>query len=54
MNKSMSSKAAQLSLGTHNIAQKLKEIDLSTEPFFFQYMPFIEAILLGPRNLMDD
>jgi len=52
--KSMSPKAAQLSLGTHDIAQKLKEIDLSKRPLFFQYMPVMEAILFGPRNLMDD
>jgi len=52
--KSASSKAAQLSLGTHDIAQKLKEINLGTKPLFFQYMPIMEAILFGPRNLMDD
>lgn len=52
--KSMSSKAATLSLGNHDIAKKLKEINLSSKPLFFQYMPVMEAILYGPRNLMDD
>ncbi len=52
--KSASSKAAELSLGTHEITQKLKEINLSKKPIFFQYMPVMEAILFGPRNLMDD
>lgn len=52
--RSSSSAAAQLSLGTHDIAQKLKEIDLSGKPLFFQFMPIMEAILFGPRNLMDD
>ena len=36
------------------IAKKLQEINLSPKPIFFQYMPFREAILYGPRNLMDD
>jgi hypothetical protein len=52
--KSMSGKAAQLILGTHDIAKKLQEINLSPKPLFFQYMPVMEAILYGPRNLMDD
>ena len=52
--KSMSGKAATLSLGNHDIAKKLQEINLSPKPLFFQYMPVMEAILYGPRNLMDD
>jgi len=52
--KSLSGGAAQLSLGTHDIAKKLQEINLSPKPIFFQYMPVMEAILYGPRNLMDD
>ncbi|MCK7481972.1 MAG: hypothetical protein M0C28_36010 [Candidatus Moduliflexus flocculans] len=52
--KSMSGKAAQLTLGNHDIAKKLQEIKLSPKPLFFQYMPVMEAILYGPRNLMDD
>jgi hypothetical protein len=52
--KSMSGKAAQLTLGNHDIAKKLQEINLSPKPLFFQYMPVMEAILYGPRNLMDD
>jgi hypothetical protein len=51
---SMSRKAAQLTLGNHDIAKKLQEINLSPKPLFFQYMPVMEAILYGPRNLMDD
>jgi Acetoacetate decarboxylase (ADC) len=51
---SMSRKAATLSLGNHDIAKKLQEINLSPKPLFFQYMPVMEAILYGPRNLMDD
>jgi hypothetical protein len=52
--KSMSPKAAELTLGTHDIARQLQEIKLSPKPLFFQYMPVMEAILYGPRNLMDD
>jgi hypothetical protein len=52
--KSMSGKAAQLTLGNHDMAKKLQEIKLSPKPLFFQYMPVMEAILYGPRNLMDD
>ena len=52
--KSMNSKATTLSLGNHDIAKKLQEINLSSKPLFFQYMPIMEAILYGPRNLMDD
>lgn len=52
--KSMSGKAAELTLGNHDIAKKLQEINLSPKPLFFQYMPVMEAILYGPRNLMDD
>jgi hypothetical protein len=52
--KSMSGKAAQLTLGNHEIANKLQEINLGPKPLFFQYMPVMEAILYGPRNLMDD
>jgi hypothetical protein len=52
--KSMNGKAATLSLGNHDIAKTLKEINLSPKPLFFQYMPVMEAILYGPRNLMDD
>jgi hypothetical protein len=39
---------------TLDIAKKLQEIKLSPKPLFFQYMPVMEAILHGPRNLMDD
>ncbi len=53
--KSMNPGAAQLSLGDkHSIALQLRDLDLSKKPIFFQYMPFMEAILYGPRNLMDD
>ncbi len=53
--KSMSGSAAQLSLGDkHSIALQLKDLELSEKPLFFQYMPLMEAILYGPRNLMDD
>ena len=52
--KSVSGNAAQLTLGTHDIARQLQEIGLSKKPIFFQYMPLMEAILYGPRNLMDD
>jgi hypothetical protein len=52
--KSMSPKAARLTLGTHDIAGRLREMELSEKPLFFQYMPLTEAILYGPRNLMDD
>jgi hypothetical protein len=52
--KSISRKAAQLTLGDHDISRKLRELDMSENPIFFQYMPIMEAILYGPRNLMDD
>lgn len=52
--KSISKKAAQLTLGDHDIAKQLRSLDLSEKPLFFQYMPMMEAILYGPRNLMDD
>ena len=52
--KSMRGGVAQLFLGNHDIAKKLQEINLSPKPIFFQYMPVMEAILYGPRNLMDD
>ena len=38
----------------HDIAKKLRDINLSPKPIFFQYVPVMEAILYGPRNLMDD
>jgi len=46
--------AASLTLGGHRISQQLRELNLSASPIFFQYMPIMEAILYGPRNLMDD
>jgi hypothetical protein len=52
--KSMSGKAAELTLGDHDIARQLREIRLSEKPLFYQYMPVMEAILFGARNLMDD
>ncbi|MCE5274200.1 MAG: acetoacetate decarboxylase family protein [Deltaproteobacteria bacterium] len=52
--KSMSRSAAQLTLGDHDIAAQLRGLGLSDKPLFFQYMPMMEAILYGPRNLMDD
>jgi hypothetical protein len=52
--KSISRKAAQLTLGNHDISEQLRKLDLSEKPLFFQYMPMMEAILYGPRNLMDD
>ncbi len=53
--KSMSGSAAELSLGEkHTIARTLRDLKLSDKPLFFQYMPVMEAILFGPRNLIDD
>ncbi len=52
--KSMSGKAAKLTLGNHDIAGQLREIKLSEKPLFYQYMPVMEAILFGARNLIDD
>jgi hypothetical protein len=46
--------AARLTLGNHKISQQLRDMNLSASPIFFQYMPVMEAILYGPRNLMDD
>jgi hypothetical protein len=52
--KSMSRKAAHLTLGDHEISRQLLDMDLSPCPIFYQYMPMMEAILFGARNLMDD
>ncbi|MRR35676.1 hypothetical protein EG829_13560 [bacterium] len=53
--KSISGSAARLTLGdNHETAFKLRDLELSDKPVFFQYMPVMEAILFGPRNLMDD
>ncbi|MBN2298738.1 MAG: acetoacetate decarboxylase family protein, partial [Deltaproteobacteria bacterium] len=52
--KSMSGKAAQLTLGDHEIAEALRKLELGDKPLFFQYMPMMEAILCAGRNLMDD
>jgi len=52
--KSVSRKAARLTLGDHEVSRQLLDMDLSPCPIFFQYMPLMEAILFGPRNLMDD
>jgi hypothetical protein len=53
--KSMGRDAASLNLGDrHPIARTLREASLGRRPLFFQYMPRMEAILFGPRNLLDD
>lgn len=53
--KSMSPKAASLAIGDkHPVALKLREMDLSANPLFYQYMPLMEAVLFAPRNLIDD
>ena len=40
--------------GCEQDALKLRDLELSDKPVFYQYMPVMEAILYGPRNLMDD
>ncbi len=53
--KSMGRDAASLTLGDrHPIARTLRGANLGRRPLFFQYMPRMEAILFGPRNLLDD
>lgn len=52
--KSMNPRSAELVLGDHDIASQLTSIGLSSRPLFYQYMPLVESILFGPRNLMDD
>lgn len=53
--KSMDGDAAELTLSnSHPIAQTLRGLKMSEKPVFFQYMPLMESILYGPRNLMDD
>jgi hypothetical protein len=52
--KSMLPGSAELVLGEHGIAQTLRSAGLSPRPMFYQYMPVMESILFGPRNLMDD
>lgn len=52
---SMRPDAARLTLGErHPIAQRLGEIGLGRRPILYQHVPQMEAILYGPRNLMDD
>jgi len=52
--KSINPRSAELIWGDHDIAHQLRSISLSEKPIFYQYMPLMEAILFGPRNLMDD
>ena len=52
--KSMNAKSVELTLGDHDIARQLQEIGMGIKPLFYQYMPVMEAILFGARNLMDD
>lgn len=52
---SMRPQAARLTLGErHPIARSLRGLGLGRWPLLFQYAPVMEAILYGPRNLMDD
>lgn len=46
--------SAKLKLGTHEIAETLKTLKLSSFPVMFQYCPKNELALFGPRNLMDN
>lgn len=46
---------ASLTIGTdHPISAELRSIDLSDKPLLYQYSPVNEAVLFGPRNLIDD
>jgi hypothetical protein len=47
-------KAVALQLGDHEIAQQLRELNLSKSPLVYQYCPKNELILFGPRNLIDN
>ena len=48
-------KGVSLSFGRdHPIAAELRGIGLSAKAVLFQYSPVNEAILFGPRNLIDD
>lgn len=51
---SMSRSAASLTLGDHDIARQLQNLDLSASPLMYQYCPRNELVLFGPRNLIDD
>lgn len=46
--------SAKLTLGEHEIAQRLRTLKLSKFPIMFQYCPKNELALFGPRNLMDN
>ncbi|SMB24915.1 conserved protein of unknown function [Sterolibacterium denitrificans] len=50
----MSSDAASLTLGDHDIARQLQRLELSASPLMYQYCPLNELVLFGPRNLIDD
>lgn len=52
--RSMNPRAARLELGDHPISGTIRSLGLSANPLFYLYMPLMEAILFGPRNLMDD
>lgn len=51
---SFSPSSAELILGEkHPISRELKDINLSKNPIGYFYAPLQEAILFGPRNLID-
>ncbi len=51
---SVNPSSAELQIGEdHPICKELKDIELGKYPVFYQYIPLNEAILFGPRNLID-
>jgi hypothetical protein len=47
--------AAELELGaSHPIARDLRSIELGDRPLLYMYSPTNQAVLFGPRNLIDD
>jgi len=44
-------KNSRIELGSHSIAQELKELLISTTPLLYIYIPSMQAILYGPEHL---
>jgi hypothetical protein len=53
--KSSDKNSARIEIGdNHAICRELKDIDLSKDPFFYQYSPVNEIILFPAKNILDN
>jgi hypothetical protein len=51
----MNGRSVELEIGpSHAISEELRKMELSRRPILYQYSPVNEAVLFGPRNLIDD